>query len=364
MSFPSGTMNHHVMKVLHSDEFKDLLDVDSICEKLDSSDGVRLQGFSICTKGSRVLIHIEWYEDYGIVYCKYCSMTFFTADNLGKGISHCIKKIRLSQITVCGQESKLRLDYSKVGDKTVVKFDPKETKKEKVEKPLSQQAVQDYERNFNVVSWIQKADAKTIYQVNENLKYAYCIGMMNVNGGLNIGMMVRQAVIYGCQDIFVFGRKKFDRRATVGADNYITITHVSGENETKDPEKEGKPIKNNDPIDAQVFLRTMQQHKLIPIFVEQGGILLHQVSWGVMAAKTKNWDKTKDRYCFIFGNEGHGISSEILALSRKIPGSFILSLPQHSLLRSLNVAMACSIVLHEFYSHVIFEHTIGKYMDP
>lgn len=241
--------------------------------------------------------------------------------------------------------------------------------------PCSRSAVQDYERNFNVVSWMQKTDAITIHRVNENLKYPFCIGMMNINGGINISMMIRQAVIYGCQDVFLFGRKSFDRRGAVGAHNYINITHNSLKIEEKKEKEEIKSeigtyrtVKNNDPIDAALFLKTIQDHKLIPIFVEQGGILINKISWGVMAAKTKNWnkcdEKERSRYCFIFGNEGQGINADILALSKQIPGSFILSLPQHSLLRSLNVAMACSIILHEFYSHVIFGHTIGKFTDP
>jgi tRNA G18 (ribose-2'-O)-methylase SpoU len=213
-------------------------------------------------------------------------------------------------------------------------------------KPLSQQAVDDYERNFNVVSWIQGESNQVVTKINENMKFPYCIGMMNVNGGINISMMIRQAVIYGCQEIFLFGRKRYDRRGAVGADHYVKITHVPFE----------------DTADTKLFIKTIKDNHLIPIFVEQGGTLIDQIPWGVLGSKIKK-STNGARYCFIFGNEGTGINKDILALAKEIPNSFVLSLPQHSLLRSLNVAMACAIVLHEFYSQVIYKQTIGKYTD-
>ena len=55
----------------------------------------------------------------------------------------------------------------------------------------------------------------------EKLKFS--VGVINVTGCLNIGMMVRSACLFGAENFYIFGRKKFDRRSTVGAENYINI---------------------------------------------------------------------------------------------------------------------------------------------
>ena len=54
-------------------------------------------------------------------------------------------------------------------------------------------------------------------------------------------------------------------------------------------------------------------------------------------------DKDKDKWCLIMGNEGNGLKKEIQALCDKN-----LYIPMHNSVESLNVGVACSILLYEF----------------
>ncbi len=51
----------------------------------------------------------------------------------------------------------------------------------------------------------------------------FSVGAINVTGELNIGMMIRSACLLGAENFYIFGRKKFDKRSTVGAEKYINI---------------------------------------------------------------------------------------------------------------------------------------------
>ena len=55
----------------------------------------------------------------------------------------------------------------------------------------------------------------------DRLKFS--VGCINITGDLNIGMMIRSACLLGAENFYIFGRNKFDKRSTVGAEKYINI---------------------------------------------------------------------------------------------------------------------------------------------
>jgi tRNA (guanosine-2'-O-)-methyltransferase/TrmH family RNA methyltransferase len=142
--------------------------------------------------------------------------------------------------------------------------------------------------------------------------------LFNLNGDMNIGMSIRTAVILGCSDVYVIGRKKYDRRPEVGAKNYIEV-HRHSE------------------ITASFF----QENRLLPIFVEQGGQPLETFSFKpYLPGKLKEGWKV----VLVVGSESHGLPLSFLqALDAPI-----ISISQYGILRSLNVAIAASIVLYEY----------------
>ena len=144
----------------------------------------------------------------------------------------------------------------------------------------------------------------------------FSIAAMSVAGDLNIGMMMRTASLLGARDFFIFGRKKYDKRSTVGAQNYINV-HQS-------------------PMDVKSLHEVCQDTEYQPVFIDQGGLNLPLTEG--------EWDRMPTKPMFVFGSESDGIPEDIMYT---FPYAPIISIPQHGVLRSYNVAAAMSIVTWE-----------------
>ena len=144
----------------------------------------------------------------------------------------------------------------------------------------------------------------------------FSIAAMSVAGDLNIGMMMRTASLLGASDFFIFGRRKYDKRSTVGAQNYINV-HQS-------------------PMDVKSLHEACQDTEYQPVFIEQGGL--------TVPLTEGERDRMPTKPMFVFGSESDGIPEDIMYT---FPYAPIISIPQHGVLRSYNVAAAMSIVTWE-----------------
>ena len=155
----------------------------------------------------------------------------------------------------------------------------------------------------------------------------FAVGAINITGELNIGMMIRSASLFGAEKFYIFGRKKFDKRSTVGAENYIEIVHYS----------------YDAPIDADEQLAddiATVSEKYTIVACEQGG---HEIG-----KRNTNWSK-EIKPLFLFGSESHGIPQNVLDI---IPPFDKISIPQVGVLRSFNVSAAMNIVLWDYVKDV------------
>ncbi len=170
-------------------------------------------------------------------------------------------------------------------------------------------------------------------QRGHTLPFAVCA--LSITGDLNVGMIARTACIFGAQEFIIFGRRKYDKRSTVGAQNYMTVTRIDGfeEGTTFSPSK---------------FYDTMRQHRYTPIFIEQGGDSLNEIAtrigWRTYLSMSVQPDSLP---CLVFGNENEGIPEELM-----LPGYAKISIDQRGVLRSLNVSAAASIVIHSLSSYL------------
>lgn len=156
----------------------------------------------------------------------------------------------------------------------------------------------------------------------DRLKFS--VGCINITGELNIGMMIRSACLFGAENFYIFGRNKFDKRSTVGAENYINIVQYVFD----------------DPIHADMQIATKLQEiektmKYNVVLCETGGVEL--------SSKT-SWATLKDGYpLFLFGSESHGLPDTV-------SNSFNIkvSIPQRGVLRSFNVSAAMNIICWDY----------------
>ena len=158
----------------------------------------------------------------------------------------------------------------------------------------------------------------------------FAVGCINITGELNVGMMIRSACLMGAETFYIFGRKKFDARSTVGAENYINI----------------KQIVFDDPIHADVellhYLNRLYVHKHNIIVCEQGGHELGTAEWTDRLKILTSSERHTP--LFLFGSESHGVP-EIIA---NAAGFTKVSIPQVGVLRSFNVSAAMNIILWDY----------------
>jgi tRNA G18 (ribose-2'-O)-methylase SpoU len=171
---------------------------------------------------------------------------------------------------------------------------------------------------YNVHTPFQSLPVDKLQQISQVTALPVTLMLYNLNGDMNVGMSIRTAVILGCSDVYIVGRRKYDRRSEVGAKNYIHIHRFQM-------------------IEPTFF----EENKLVPIFLEQGGSPLEEFSFKpYLPGKLENGWKV----VFVMGSESFGLPPTLL----KALNAPILSISQYGILRSLNVSIAASIVLYEY----------------
>ena len=157
----------------------------------------------------------------------------------------------------------------------------------------------------------------------------FSVGAINITGELNIGMMIRSACLLGAENFYIFGRKKFDKRSTVGAEKYINIVQYSYDD----------PMHADERI-SDVLWEFQSTGKHDVLLCEQGGFEIKGNSgWGRIENSHPNHHPL-----FLFGSESHGIPKAVTDINwfKRV------SIPQVGVLRSFNVASAMNIILWDY----------------
>jgi tRNA G18 (ribose-2'-O)-methylase SpoU len=160
----------------------------------------------------------------------------------------------------------------------------------------------------------------------ESLKFS--VGCINITGELNIGMMLRSACLLGAETFYIFGRNKFDRRSTVGAEKYINIVQYPFD----DP-----LTADEDMCDTLCALQMTKNYHIL--LCEHGG---EQIGLG------RNTWQNVENPLFLFGSESHGIPEVIYKQFDSV------TIPQRGVLRSFNVSAAMNIIVWDYCKTMFF----------
>ena len=167
---------------------------------------------------------------------------------------------------------------------------------------------------------------------NEALPYAVCA--INITGDLNLGMMIRTASLCGAERFIIYGKQTYDRRSTVGAQNYIDVVKIDAKVSTHSLD-----------INYEMFHPTMIEYRYIPVFMETDGLPLEPGLEQVLELIKLHTDPAyKYKPCLVFGNEGVGLPASLTHNMIK------LSINQRGVLRSFNVSSAASIAMYQLAS--------------
>lgn len=169
--------------------------------------------------------------------------------------------------------------------------------------PTKPRNVADY------LQWLSQAETETY--LNEN-KLPYGILIINILFDNNAGNIIRSANAFGAQEIILYGHRKFDRRASVGAEFYSRFRHIK-------------------------FVEDLE-----PVFAEYDVIVGVENTSEALPLSSFAWEKNK-KTLIIVGQESSGIPQDILNKCHHV-----VAIHQRGSVRSLNVAVAAGIVMNDY----------------
>ena len=169
---------------------------------------------------------------------------------------------------------------------------------------------------MNVIDALKTLSVPDIKDYCMNHTINASVGMINISGDFNLSTMVRNANFFGFRDVHYVGKKKWDKRGSVGTHHYTPMYHHKDE-ESFLLQLSGRTIiaiENNIPE---------YEEKTIDLF---------------------NFDFTNSyQPIFIFGEENKGLSNNILDIA-----NIILTIPNYGSVRSLNVGTTSGIVMAQY----------------
>lgn len=171
--------------------------------------------------------------------------------------------------------------------------------------------------SFNVADEYKHLSLEELKAVAHSRRLPFAVALANITGDLNTGVIIRTACVMGAEKVFVFGRKKYDRRSTVGAHHYVDLMHYDVE-------------RPDGTFDWHTTLHTIRVNGYTPILIEQGGAPLQSLNIAPYHP-----------VCLVFGAEDSGIPAEVCA------NEICYMIPQPGILRSLNVSTAAGIAIWE-----------------
>jgi len=164
---------------------------------------------------------------------------------------------------------------------------------------------------FNVQD---KYKSLTVDEVRQDLRansHDFAVLMEHWKGDFNISTLIRNANAFNAKEVFYLGKKRYDRRGTVGTHHYIDVNFLG------------------------TTLADLAKLKEEYIFVGLDNNIDRCVSM-----ESFQWPKNT---LMIFGEEGAGISPEVLDMC-----DHIVSITQYGSVRSLNVGTASGIAMYDY----------------
>lgn len=138
---------------------------------------------------------------------------------------------------------------------------------------------------------------------------------------MNLSSCIRSANSFNIYHVVMCGRRNYDRRGAVGAQNYIEVKYEEN------------------------LLLTVLDYSLKGYHIVA---LEHDDRYPMTSLTEYSW---QPKTLMICGEEGRSISDEILALSQVSPSMLdIVYIPMMGTVRSLNLASAASIAMYDYHT--------------
>jgi len=164
----------------------------------------------------------------------------------------------------------------------------------------------------NVTDQLAWAKREDILETINPHKIPISLLLVNIERDNNIGNIIRSANTFGVEEVLIYGRKKFDRRTSVGAEFFMQFRHI-------------RFIEEIAPLRQEFDL-------ILGLEQTATSVELHSYEW-----------PENQNILIAVGNEGQGLPQEILDICETT-----LEIEQYGTTRSLNVSVATGIVLYDY----------------
>ena len=171
----------------------------------------------------------------------------------------------------------------------------------------------------NVVDRFKSMSDEEIKEELQRTAHPVAVCMEQWQGDFNISTLIRNANAFNVEKVFYFGRRRYDRRGTVGTHNYTEVQYLDGGYEQLES------LKN--------------QYTLVGIDnnVPQKTYKLGEFDWNMLSKPP----------LMIFGEEGTGLTQEVIQMCQ-----ILIEIPQYGSVRSLNVGTSSGVLLYDYVHHL------------
>jgi len=168
---------------------------------------------------------------------------------------------------------------------------------------------------MNVIDSLKNLAVKDIANYCQDKSIPASVAMVNIGGDFNLSTMVRNANFFGFRSVHYVGKKKWDKRGSVGTHHYTPMFHYKTEED---------------------FIKSHSLSGRTLIAIENNIPEYKDITFDPFSFDFSNIDEP----IFIFGEENSGLSEKIL-----MSCSCVLTIPTYGSVRSLNVGTASGIIM-------------------
>jgi len=163
---------------------------------------------------------------------------------------------------------------------------------------------------YNVIDEFKDKTQEEIKDELNSTRHPFAVLMEHWKGDFNIGTLIRNSNAFNANEVFYVGKKKYDRRGTVGTHHYIDLKYI-------------------DDFEDLWALKDKYTFVCLDNNIE-----------GVISMEDFEWPENA---LMIFGEEGEGVTSEMLELA-----DHVVSIRQYGSVRSMNVGTTSGIAMYDY----------------
>jgi len=163
----------------------------------------------------------------------------------------------------------------------------------------------------NVIDYYKGWQTEMIRADLDTKRLPFIVALENISGDFNKSSAIRNMNAFLGLEVWIIGKRKYDRRGTVGTHHY-------------------EHIKYFDTWGQALSTGYTNSYEIVAFDNVDGAKSLHEYLW-------------PENVIMMFGEEQRGLSNEALALADEI-----LYIPMRGSVRSLNVATASGIAMYDY----------------